>query len=138
IGVIGEAHDLTYDYAHVGEGAKDLAALGGKRSGFIKTLKDAERPMIILGAGALAREDGAQVLRAAGELADKIGAVKDGWNGFNVLHTAASRVGALDLGFVPGEGGRDTTAIPRRRATWTPSCFWARTRSTWPSWAPPS
>jgi NADH-quinone oxidoreductase subunit G len=111
IGVIGEAHDLTYDYAHVGEGAKDLAALGGKRSGFIKTLKDAERPMIILGAGALAREDGAQVMRAAGELADKIGAVKDGWNGFNVLHTAASRVGALDLGFVPGEGGRDTNAI---------------------------
>ena len=111
IGVIGEAHDLTYDYAHLGEGASDLAALSGKRSGFIKTLKDAERPMIILGAGALAREDGPQVLRAAGELADKFGAVKDGWNGFNVLHTAASRVGALDLGFIPGEGGRDTGAI---------------------------
>ena len=31
--------------------------------------------------------------------------MKDGWNGFSVLHTAASRVGALDIGFVPGEGG---------------------------------
>jgi NADH-quinone oxidoreductase subunit G len=34
--------------------------------------------------------------------------VKDGWNGFGVLHSAASRVGALDLGFVPGEGGLTT------------------------------
>lgn len=27
--------------------------------------------------------------------------VKDGWNGYNVLHDAASRVAALDLGFLP-------------------------------------
>ncbi|TRO96086.1 NADH-quinone oxidoreductase subunit G [Glycocaulis profundi] len=111
VGVIGEAADLTYDYERLGEGPSDIAALGKKRSGFIKTLKDAERPMIIVGAGALAREDGAQVLRAAGELAKTVGAVTDGWNGFNVLHTAASRVGALDLGFVPGEGGRSTAEI---------------------------
>jgi NADH-quinone oxidoreductase subunit G len=37
--------------------------------------------------------------------------VSDGWNGFNVLHTAAARVGGLDVGFVPGPGGRDTSAI---------------------------
>ncbi len=111
IGVIGEAADLTYDFDHVGTGPAELAGLAKKRSGFIKELKAAEKPMIIVGAGALAREDGAQVLRAAGELADKIGAVKDGWNGFNVLHSAASRVGALDLGFLPGEGGRDTAGI---------------------------
>ena len=111
IGVIGEAADLTYDFDHVGTGPTELAAFPKKRSGFIKALKDAERPMIILGAGAVAREDGAQVLRAAGELAAKIGAVKEGWNGFNLLHAAAGRVGGLDLGFLPGEGGRDTTAI---------------------------
>ena len=35
-----------------------------------------------------------------------MGLVKDGWNGFNVLHTAASRVGGLDMGFVPAEGGK--------------------------------
>ena len=34
-----------------------------------------------------------------------------GWNGFNILHTAASRVAALDLGFLPGEGGRDLAGI---------------------------
>ncbi len=111
VGVIGEAADLTYEFDHVGTGPADLAGLAKKRSGFIKALKDAEKPMIILGQGALAREDGAQVLRAAGELAAKIGAVKEGWNGFNVLHTAASRVGGLDLGFLPGEGGRDTAGI---------------------------
>ena len=37
--------------------------------------------------------------------------VRDDWNGFNVLHTAAARVGGLDLGFVPGEGGRDVAGI---------------------------
>jgi NADH-quinone oxidoreductase subunit G len=37
--------------------------------------------------------------------------IRDDWNGFNVLHTAASRVGGLDCGFVPGEGGLDTDGI---------------------------
>jgi NADH-quinone oxidoreductase subunit G len=37
-----------------------------------------------------------------------LGVIKDGWNGYCVLHSAASRVGALDLGFVPGEGGLNT------------------------------
>ena len=39
------------------------------------------------------------------KLADAVGAVSEAWNGFAVLHTAASRVGGLDLGFVPGNGG---------------------------------
>ena len=61
--------------------------------------------MILVGAGALARKDGAAVASLAAKAAVDLGAVKDGWNGFSVLHNAASRVGALDLGFVPGEGG---------------------------------
>ena len=111
VAMIGEAVDLTYPYAHLGSGPDAIGALAKKRSGFIKTLKDAKNPIIILGSGATARADGAQVLRAAGELAKAAGVVRAGWNGFCVLHTAASRVGGLDLGFIPGEGGRDTTAI---------------------------
>ncbi|WP_417497744.1 NADH-quinone oxidoreductase subunit NuoG [Maricaulis sp.] len=111
VGLIGAPVDLTYSYEHVGTSAADLAGLAKKRSGFIKTLKDAKRPMIILGSAALAGPDGAQVLRAAGELAAAIGAVGETWNGFNVLHTAASRVGGLDLGFVPGEGGYDVAGM---------------------------
>ena len=61
--------------------------------------------MLLLGAGALARDDGPRVASLAARTAIELGAVKDGWNGFCVLHTAASRVGALDIGFVPGEGG---------------------------------
>jgi len=111
VGVIGEAADLTYDYEHVGTSSADLAGLAKKRSGFIKTLKDAKRPLILLGAGALTGADGRQVLRAAGELADAVGAVSADWNGFSVLHTAASRVAGLDLGFVPGEGGHDVAGM---------------------------
>jgi NADH-quinone oxidoreductase subunit G len=69
--------------------------------------------MLVLGPGALARPDGGAILALARAIAEKNGLVKPdaGWNGFNVLHTAAARVGGLDLGFVPGSGGRDTDAI---------------------------
>ena len=52
-----------------------------------------------------ARHDGAAILAASAKLALDVGAVKDGWNGFGVLHETASRVGALDIGFVAGQGG---------------------------------
>ncbi|WP_313046018.1 molybdopterin-dependent oxidoreductase, partial [Brevundimonas sp.] len=74
-------------------------------------LTKAERPAIIVGAGALTGETGPAVLNALGVLAKKVGVVKDGWNGFNVLHTAAARVGGLDMGFLPGEGGLDVAGM---------------------------
>ena len=67
--------------------------------------------MIIVGAGAAARPDGAAVLGLAAALALDVGAVSDKWNGFCVLHNAAGRVAGLDLGFLPGAKGRGTTAI---------------------------
>ncbi len=66
--------------------------------------------MVLIGQGALARADGEAVLALAAKAAQALGAVSEGWNGFGVLHTAAARVGALDLGFVPGEGGLDVVA----------------------------
>ena len=71
--------------------------------------------MLIVGMGALTRPDGAQVLAHARAVAEATGMVADGWNGFNVLHTAAARVGGLDLGFVPGEGGARCGGDLRRR-----------------------
>ena len=103
IGLIGQAHDLTYPFEHIGAGAATLAQAQGA---FFDALKAAKKPMLILGQGALARSDGAQVLRAAGRFAAAWGLVKEGWNGFNVLHTAAARVGGLDLGFLPKQGGK--------------------------------
>jgi NADH-quinone oxidoreductase subunit G len=69
--------------------------------------------MLVLGQGALARPDGNAVLKLAHDIAERCGLVKreEAWNGFNVLHTAAARVGGLDLGFVPGPGGRDLAGI---------------------------
>ena len=73
--------------------------------------------MFILGAGAFARPDGEAVLALAAKAAQSLGLFKDGWNGFNVLHTAASRVGGLDLGLVPGEGGLDALAMAKAGAS---------------------
>ena len=111
VGVIGEKLPLTYDYEHLGTTLDELTRLGNGRTNFAKAVKGAERPMLILGMGALTRPDGAAVLAAAREVAEKLGMVKEGWNGFNVLHRAAGRVGALDLGFLPGKGGRDVEGI---------------------------
>jgi NADH-quinone oxidoreductase subunit G len=109
VGVIGEAGlDLTYPYKHLGAGPKSLAKLD---KAFADVLKNAKAPALIVGQGALARPDGGAVLRAAAELAGKYGMVREGWNGFNVLHTAAARVGGLDLGFTPGEGGKAAAAM---------------------------
>ncbi len=117
VGVVGEAADLTYKYQHLGQGKDTLNALGGGTHAFAQTLKAAKRPMVIVGQGALARPDGAAILKAAAQIANAAGAVKPAsgdepaWNGWNVLHTAAARVGALDIGFVPGNRGLDTARI---------------------------
>jgi NADH-quinone oxidoreductase subunit G len=105
IGLIGERVDLTYPYHYLGAGAETLSDLANGRHEYAQTLKSAERPLLLLGAGALTRPDGAAIAALAAKAALELGAVKDGWNGFSVLHDAASRVGALDLGFVPGQGG---------------------------------
>jgi NADH-quinone oxidoreductase subunit G len=108
---IGTAEDLTYPVERLGAGPATLRDLVDGRLGFFDKLKDARHPLIVVGMGALAREDGAAVLAMASELVGKLNAVRDDWNGFAVLHTVAARVGGLDLGLVPGEGGRDVAGI---------------------------
>lgn len=105
IGVIGEAGELRYNYEYLGSGAETLSDLANGSHSFVDKLKSAKNPLIIVGQGALSRTDGAAVLAAAAKLATSVGAVTEEWNGFSVLHTAAARVGGLDIGFVPGEGG---------------------------------
>lgn len=111
IGVVGPQRDLSYPSEYLGAGPETLSSIADGSHDFAAVLKDAERPVVIVGMGALAREDGDAVLGTLRKLADNCNLVRDGWNGFNVLHTAAARVGGLDIGFVPGDGGRDTNAI---------------------------
>ena len=88
--LVGHQVDLTYEHAHAGTGPEALADLDRA------VLRD-KRGIVILGMGALARKDGAEILGAAMQLAEQTGAK------FMVLHTAAGRVGAMDVGAVaPG------------------------------------
>ena len=104
VGVIGEDADLSYDATYVGAGPDSLAAIEKKPT-------KSKRPMFIIGEAAINRKDGAAILAKIAAAATKNGIVGKDWNGFNVLHTAAARVGGLDLGFVPGEGGKATAEM---------------------------
>ncbi|NUJ79231.1 NADH-quinone oxidoreductase subunit G [Methylocystis sp. FS] len=109
ISLVGERADLTYDYDYLGAGPESLLQ-------FIRSAKPAEKLLVIVGQGALSRDDGEAALTLAAQAAQKLGGLGDGWNGFSVLHTAAARVGALDLGFAPGAGGLDARAMAKAGA----------------------
>jgi len=111
VGRVGEPFDLTYPVTEIGAGGPTLQELLEQKHSFAEVLAKAERPMLILGQGPLCRPDGAAILARAGELAERFGMVGEAWNGFNVLHTAAARVGGLELGLVPGEGGLDVAGM---------------------------
>jgi len=110
VGLVGETADLTYDFDHLGETASALTALAKARTGFAKVLKSAKAPALIIGAGALSGPQGAAVAHAAAQVAKAFGM------SWNVLHTAASRVGGLDMGFIPGEGGLDARTMTAKGA----------------------
>ena len=95
---IGPMTDLTYKVEWLGD---DLSALTKAPKALADALKTAERPAIIVGGGALRY---AGVHGAALALAKKFKLVRDDWNGFNVLHFAAARMGGLMLGYAH-EGG---------------------------------
>ena len=95
----------------LGDGGAVLDAVAQGKHPWAEILRAAKAPMIVLGQGALSRPDGALVLGAARAIAESCGMVRPDWNGFNVLHHAASRVAGLDLGFLPGAGGRDVAGI---------------------------
>jgi NADH-quinone oxidoreductase subunit G len=108
---LGPPADLTYRVVELGADPATLAKLADGAHEFCAPLERAARPMLILGQGALARPDGSAILATARALAERYRMVRDDWYGFNVLHTAAARVGGLDLGLVPGQNGRDAAGI---------------------------
>jgi NADH-quinone oxidoreductase subunit G len=113
IALLGPRNELTYDYDHLGDDPRTLDSLAAGDHPFASVLRDAENPMLILGMGALVRADGAAILAAARRVAEATGMAggQGGWNGFNVLHTAAARVGGLDIGLLPAAGGLDVRGI---------------------------
>ncbi|MGH6801132.1 MAG: NADH-quinone oxidoreductase subunit NuoG, partial [Methylocella sp.] len=106
ISVIGEKPDLTYEYSYLGAGPETLASivhhyehnyLVAEPETFASMgdppPAEMEMPIVLIGQGALAREDGRAILALAAKAAQALGAIKEGWNGFAILHTAAARVG---------------------------------------------
>ncbi|MFN3701778.1 MAG: NADH-quinone oxidoreductase subunit NuoG [Alphaproteobacteria bacterium] len=98
--VIGEATDLRSPYQHLGATPQDIDKFVKDYAGKFT------RPMMIVGSGAFQREDGMALHHALYNAAEKLGCVSKDWNGFNLLHRAASRVGALDIGFVPQKSSK--------------------------------
>ena len=113
IGVVGKISNLNFKNIHLGDDVNALIKLSKGQGAFANILKAVARPMLIVGQGALARGDGFAVLGLTRRIAEKYKMINkaQGWNGFNVLQTAASRVGGLDLGFAPGPTDRDTETI---------------------------
>ncbi len=106
IGLIGEAVDLTYPYKYLGAGPESLSDIA-EGKGFGEDFGKAAKPLVIIGQGALARSDGTAILAMAAKAAGR----KEEWTGLSILHTAAARVGGLDLNFVPQAGGKSAVQM---------------------------
>ena len=98
VDLIGEAVDLTYEYKHKGTDRAALEALLGTPAG--DKIKD-NPSVIIVGQGALREADGEAVLATVMKMCEESGSK------LMILHTAAGRVGAMDVGAVT-DGGLDT------------------------------
>ncbi len=110
VGLIGEKADLTYDYAYLGAGPESLAQ-------FVKHKKaKLQKQIWLIGQGALARPDSQAILSMFAKSVVSVGGIAEGWNGFSVLHTAASRVGALDVSAVPGPNGLTAQQMVKAKA----------------------
>ncbi|MCP3733366.1 NADH-quinone oxidoreductase subunit NuoG [Sphingomonas sp. RP10(2022)] len=96
---IGPETELTYKVEWLGA---DLSLLGNLPETVANLFTDAEKPMVIVGGGALKGGHGAALA-----FAKQFNLVRDGWNGFNVVHMAASRMGGLMLGYAQKGGIAD-------------------------------
>jgi NADH-quinone oxidoreductase subunit G len=109
IAVIGDHADLTYSYDWLGDDLSVLAKVAAGQ-GFGEKLKAAKKPLVIVGEGAVShgaqwnKQIGRDVIALASKIAT-MGEIAEGWNGYALLHNAASRVGGIDIGFVPHAGG---------------------------------
>lgn len=101
--IVGPHWDPTYPATFLGD---DLAVLGSLPAEVSDAFAAAQKPAIIVGGAAL----GKGALAAGLAFAEKFNLVREGWNGFNVVHMAASRMGGLMLGYAQKGGIADLVA----------------------------
>ena len=98
--VVGPHWETTFPAEWLGD---DVEVLGKLPKNVTEAMSKAAKPAVIVGGGGIA----AGALDAALGLAGEWGLVREGWNGFNVLHFSAARMGALMLGFAQKGGIAD-------------------------------
>uniref|UniRef100_UPI002625E942 NADH-quinone oxidoreductase subunit NuoG n=2 Tax=unclassified Novosphingobium TaxID=2644732 RepID=UPI002625E942 len=101
--IVGPQWDPTYPATFIGD---DVGVLGNLPEAVIEAFGNAERPAIIVGGAGLAKGG----LEAGLAFAEQFNLVREGWNGFNVIHMAASRMGGLMLGYAQPGGLADLVA----------------------------
>ena len=111
IGVIGFNNDLTFDFDFLGENPSIVEDILIGNNNFCDDLSSMNKPLMILGQGALIGEDAENFQNICIDLAYKFNFINNDWNGFNVLHSAASRAGAMSIGFLPSDKGMITDEI---------------------------
>ena len=111
IGVIGFNNDLTFDFDFLGENPSIVEDILIENNNFCDDLSSMKKPLMILGQGALIGKDAQNFQNICIELAYKFNFINNDWNGFNVLHSAASRAGAMSIGFFPSGKGMITEEI---------------------------
>jgi NADH-quinone oxidoreductase subunit G len=111
IAVIGSKVDLTYKYDYLGHDSGLIEDILSERHIFSEKLRNAKQPLIIVGNSIYKRTDSEGIISKIFELCQKFNVIREDWNGFNALQKVASRVGGLDIGFVPPKNGRDIISI---------------------------
>ncbi|MEC7961198.1 MAG: NADH-quinone oxidoreductase subunit NuoG, partial [Pseudomonadota bacterium] len=111
IGLLGNKSELNYNYDYLGDDPSIIYDLIDNKNPFCEKLSEMNKPIMIIGQGALKGDKGEDYLNLCIELANNYNFLKNDWNGFNVLHTAASRPGAMEIGFLPKERGKDLDQI---------------------------
>lgn len=94
--------DLSYDYEHLGSDTSLIRDIANGNHPFAKKLKEAKKPLIIVGANQLARKDGSSFLTALHVFANSLSPADKNWKVWNVLQTNAAQTAALDVGYTPG------------------------------------
>ena len=111
VALIGQPADLTYPYEYLGAGIESLVDVANGKGAFAEVLRTAKRPIVIVGEGAVShgaagsKQIGRDTIALAARIVTAGPNLEPDWNGFALLHSAAGRVGGIDIGFVPHDGG---------------------------------
>lgn len=111
IGLLGKENELNYGYDFLGDDPNTINDIINGSHPFCSKLESMKKPIMIVGQGALVGNHGEDFLNLSIKLANKYNFLSSDWNGFNVLHSAAARPGAMEIGFLPGPEGKNLDQI---------------------------